>query len=148
MGLTVNQILKATPFNRHKKAAQVAIRGIKVRKNLDNMPMVVAKTQSTQKMKKGAIPGKLLPDTQAHNYVTSIEVYPKGKLICACSCDDWKFTWEVAMVKYGAARVEYSNGEPPTTRNPLKKPGACGHLIALLNHLIGAGKLKADHANT
>ncbi len=140
--LTAKQILQVSPLSRHKKAAQVAIRAIKVRRSIpDDMPMVLAKTQSTQKMK-GGVPGKLLPDTKTNLYVTSIEVYPKGHLICACSCDDWKFTWEVAMAKRGAARVEYSNGELPTTRNPSKEPGACGHLIALLNHLIGKGSLK------
>jgi hypothetical protein len=136
MGMTISQIMNSTPKTRRDKAKQVAILGIKIKTNLDGMPMVVAKTRSTQKNT-----GKEIKPSEATHYVTTIEVYPKKEVIVSCSCDDFLYTWEVALVKKGAARVEFSNGKKPTDRNPAMTPGCCGHTYALADHLISKGKL-------
>jgi hypothetical protein len=134
--LTVKQIMDAAPKNRQKKAKYVAIRAMKIKTNAEGMPIVLAKTQTTQKPG-----GGLISDKKANLYLTTVEVYPKKQVIVSCSCDDFMYTWEVALSMKGAARIEFSNGEMPDERNPLKIAGCCGHIYALADHLIGKGML-------
>lgn len=136
MSMTISQIRKFTPSNRRIASKVVKLSTIKVRKNVDGYPMVLAKTISTETPK-----GEPKNTKTAPHYVTSIEMYPKKQVIVSCSCDDFLFTWEVALNKKGAARIEYSNGEDPKDRNPAKTPGACKHIYALSTHLIMQGKL-------
>jgi len=136
MPMTMREIMEKTPANRRIKAKVVKIKKIKVRKNVDGYPEVVAKTASTE-----TPTGE--PKTPMHqsNYVTAIEVYPKKKVVVSCSCADFLYTWEVALKKKGAARIEYSNGKSPKDRNPGMIPGCCGHLYALGKYLISKDKL-------
>jgi hypothetical protein len=136
MAMTIAQIRKYTPFNRRVSSKIVKIVEIKVKKNIDGYPLILAKTISTETPKGEAKNLKTAP-----HYVTSIELYPKKQVIVSCSCDDWLFTYEVACNKKGAARIEYSNGENPGTRNPAMTPGCCKHLYALSTKLISEGKL-------
>lgn len=51
----------------------------------------------------------------------------------SCSCEDWCFTWEYAMMTWGAASIKFSNGEPAVIRNPGNVVGACKHLCAVMS---------------
>lgn len=136
MPMTFKQILSKTPLNRIKKAESVKIIEVKVRKNPEGYPMVVAKTKSLRTSKdKPKKPAAIVP------YVTTIEIYPKGYVIVSCSCDDFMYTWEVALHMKGAARIEFSNAEMPDTRNPARIPGCCGHIVKLGEFLRDKGKL-------
>lgn len=49
-----------------------------------------------------------------------------------CECEDFLYTWEVALAEVGAAKVKNSNGEFPEVRNPQMVPGVCKHLFVVL----------------
>ena len=126
MAMTLKKLLAVTPSNRHEWSAGVKIVGAKARKGPNGVPMYIAKVRSTVDNTGNAKQARKI-DT----YVASVEVFPKGQVIVSCSCPDFCFTWEYALNKKGAARIEYCNGEAPGTRNPSEKPGLCKHLVAL-----------------
>ena len=130
---------KAGP-QRKAAAAYVDIKATKVKKNRDGVPMVLCKTSSKTVIKKGGVAVRK-PGGTASTYVTTVEVYPKHQVIVGCSCEDFTYTWEVALNRRGAARIEYSNGEDPGEKNPSYVPGCCKHLIAVGQMLIDKGKL-------
>lgn len=135
MPMTIRQIMAKTPPSRRNASQWVKISAIKVRKSPQGYPMVLAKTisgHSAQGVRKSPQP--------QHRYVTTIEVRNKHSIV-SCSCDDFLFTWEVALAKNGAAQVEYSNGARPTDRNPSMIPGCCKHVYKLAESLIEQGKL-------
>jgi hypothetical protein len=136
MGMTIKQVMAKTPLNRREWAKAVKLLEIKTRQNPDGYPMVLAKTLSTQTNK--GLPKKKF---NTNKYVTTVEVLPKKQVIVSCSCDDFLFTWEMALANKGAARHEYSNGAQPKDRNPLKIPGCCKHIYALGQLLVDKGKL-------
>lgn len=136
MSLTIAQIRKSTPLNRKQSSKIVKIVATKAKKNVDGYPMILAKTISTETPK-----GKPKNIKTAPHYLSSIEMYPKQKVIVSCSCDDFLYMWEYTLNKRGAARIEYSNGESSKDRNPMQIAGCCKHLYALSTLLISQGKL-------
>ena len=134
MSMTMEQILKRTPANRKDKAVYVKIKELKSRKTSYSTIVYKAKTTSshtTTGVKKRG---------QQSTYVTTIET--NGKMcVVSCSCEDFAYRWEVALNKKKAARIEYSNGEPPVDTNPSLIPGCCGHLVSLGLLLIRKGKV-------
>ena len=76
--------------------------------------------------------GRKIPNADRNRYVTVVEFVDK-KLHCnvSCSCPDFMYRHEVALNRRGAADIEYSNGEMPTTTNPELRVATCKHLIAL-----------------
>jgi hypothetical protein len=53
----------------------------------------------------------------------------------SCPCQRFTFYFEYALAKKGAAKIKYSNGEPPHVTNPALATGICKHLIALAKEL-------------
>lgn len=51
------------------------------------------------------------------------------KVWCWCSCDNFKFTSEVALAKKGSSTIVQSNGAPPKITNPKREPRVCKHLV-------------------
>ena len=49
-----------------------------------------------------------------------------------CDCENYKYVWEVALMKQKSAVKCYSNGKKPVITNPRMKPGICKHLVAAL----------------
>lgn len=133
--MTIRQILAKTPPSRKSSAAYVKVTQLKVRKSPDGYPMVLAKTIASHDAR-----GERKSPQPQHKYVTTIEVRGKHCRV-SCSCDDFWSTWEYALSKYGAAIIEYSNGNPPVERNPKMIPGACKHVTAVAELLIEQGKL-------
>lgn len=121
-GLTMRQIIKLTPRLRRDNSAFVKISELKVSTDKTKTNIVYkAKTQSSHDSKgyRKAVPSIM-------SYVTTLQVLnKKGWVKVSCSCDDFWATWEVALHKYGAADIEYSNGEKPVERNPRMVPGTC-----------------------
>ena len=136
MPMTMRQIMAKTPQSRREAADWVKVTAVKTRRSKDGWPLVLAQTIATH----NPAGVKKTPPPQ-HKYVSTIEVMPRGPVIVSCSCDDFKFTWETALEKKGAARREYSNGEVPIDRNPSQIPGCCKHIYRLALNLIEAKKL-------
>lgn len=136
MAMTMKQIISKAGATRRNAAAYVDLLQTKVKKSKAGNPLVVCKTRSN-----ATAQGKAKAKGAANTYVTTIEVLPSSKVVVSCSCDDFMYTWEVALNLKGAARIEYSNGEQPNERNPLNIGGCCKHLVALGQSLIDKGKL-------
>lgn len=58
------------------------------------------------------------------------------RCMVSCECDRFMYYFEYALMKKGAAKVKYSNGEPPVVTNPNLITGMCKHLISLSKYLI------------
>lgn len=51
----------------------------------------------------------------------------------SCSCDHFKYNYEYAMATKGASDHVYAWRQPPVTMNPEMLPGACKHILAVLD---------------
>lgn len=66
----------------------------------------------------------------------------RGKLIdCkqvvfSCDCPRFKYMWEYALWKRGAAEIRYGNGEPPNVTNKRMRPAACKHFFRVRKGLL------------
>lgn len=47
------------------------------------------------------------------------------RVLVSCDCEDFMYTWEYALSTWGAARIQFSNGDPAVVKNPGNYPGMC-----------------------
>ena len=134
MPMKMQQIINRTPSTRKDKATFVKIKEVRTTKTPYNTTVFKAKTSSTHDSMGN--PKRGSPTT----YVTSIETNGKMSVV-SCSCEDFAYRWEVALNKKKAARIEYSNGDPPVDTNPTLIPGCCAHLVRFGQILLGKGKV-------
>lgn len=133
--MTIRQILVKTPPSRRQAADYCKIKEIKaVTKKSTGQVTFKAKTLSTH------TPAGLRKVVW-QQYVSTISLVPKHGAVVSCSCDDFAFVWEYALAKHGAAKIEYSNGDPPIDKNPHLRPGCCKHIYSLATTLIEKNKL-------
>jgi len=59
-----------------------------------------------------------------------------AKIKAICDCENFKYVWEVALIKQKSSVKCFSNGKKPVITNPKMKPGMCKHLIAALKATI------------
>lgn len=59
-----------------------------------------------------------------------------SKVMFSCTCSDHAFSFEYALTKRGNSQIVYSNGEPPTVRNPKNIPSLCKHGIMLFKAIL------------
>lgn len=78
-----------------------------------------AKSNPTTKLRKSQIP----------------KINEQKRVQVSCDCEDFCFTWEVALWSWGAAKIIYSNGEHPIVKNPGLVPGCCKHVVAVLREI-------------
>lgn len=135
MTMTARQILANTTRDRILLSREISYKFPKG----DPVPgvrLVKAKVRSTLKADGTPKPGK------GDVYEVSVKalapnlLMSKGPVEVSCSCSDYWSKWEVALVKQGAAKVVYSNGEKPKITNPKMVPGCCKHLAGLLRLLV------------
>lgn len=58
------------------------------------------------------------------------------RCMVSCPCERFTYVFEVALMKKGAAKIKYSNGDMPHVTNPNMITGMCKHLIALSTELV------------
>jgi hypothetical protein len=134
MAMQMKDVLSRVDEKRLELATRVKIKSLKTKSPKQTngvFGLAEAKTKSLEKDKWSV-------------YDTTIEFYPKNKVILSCSCPDFMYRWEYALSKRGAARIVYGNGDPPDEANPKLRPGCCKHLVALHDHLIEKGKISAS----
>lgn len=135
MPMTIRQILLKTPPSRRQAADYCKIKEVKaVTKPSTGLVTFKAKTLSTH------TPAGLKKSVW-QQYVTTIALPPAKGAVVSCTCDDFMFVWEYALAKQGAAKIEYSNGEPPIDTNPQLRPGCCKHIYCLATTLINKNRL-------
>ena len=138
MPMTMKQILQKTPPSRKDKAQYCVIREARVMdKDYGHIQTTIykAKVYSTHDAQGNKHRGP------RNVYVATVEVHKK-QVVVSCSCQDFCFTFEVALSKKKAARIEYSNGELPVDRNPRMIPGCCGHLFKFGSALVAKKRVE------
>ena len=129
-GLSLRQLLKATPPYIHNNAGDVILRTLKETVTKGGFPAVQGKAMSiTNKQRteyKLSVIGK---DREA-------PIYKQKHVLVSCSCDFFTFYSEYALTQWGSAVIKYSNGEPAVTTNPGNVPLVCKHLVKLIKTII------------
>ena len=132
-GLTARQILRATPTKPFKvQATYVSVATKSVRKKKDGDYYVQLSRTLTSPAKPGDKPRK---HSQRIDILTEGVRDPRARnalLKISCDCEAFKFFFEVALHRRGAADIRFSNGEKPVVTNPQLTPGACKHCVRLL----------------
>ena len=131
-GLTARQMLNATPNNFKVNAAYVKVNRREIRKRKDGEFFTMLTRTATAPAAAGDPPSK---HVQRIDILVPEEKNPQAKnarLKVSCDCGSFKFMWEYALSRYGAADIVFSNGEPPRVTNPKLSPGICKHLVRLL----------------
>jgi len=57
---------------------------------------------------------------------------PLAKIKAICDCENFTYTWEMALAKVKSSVRYRSNGKAPKLTNPGMVPGICKHLVAVL----------------
>lgn len=132
-GLSLKQLLKATPSLMKSNSEDVVIKTLRTAKTKAGLPGVRSKTTTITKR-------------PSHVYDTSFVGKEMGKpissqkhVIASCSCDNFCYYWEVALNHWGSAVIKYSNGDHPDVTNPGLHPGLCKHLYKLGRTIIEEG---------
>lgn len=129
MSRNIHQIAKK--INNRRKANSVYVRILKMKKGYtpNGKGYVACQSYSSHVLDEY---GRPVRTQDPNKYVTMmIFIDKKLNVKCSCSCPDFLYRWEVALVNKGAADVEYSNGEQPDITNPKKIPAACKHMYKL-----------------
>ena len=61
---------------------------------------------------------------------------PNTRVMISCACEWHCYYCEVALEKYGASKIIFSNGEKPTVTNPGLRPMVCKHGVAVLRAIL------------
>lgn len=131
--LKLKQIIKRTSADRVMNARFVKITKLKTGYSRSHRAYAASQSYSTHHIN---AQGRLVSHPDRTRYVTVIEfIDAQLHVNVSCSCDDFKFRHEVALHHKGAADIEYSNGEMPTSTNPGMVTGTCKHLVALYNRI-------------
>lgn len=125
-GLSLKQLIKATPAYIQNNARDVIVRSLKETVTKGGFPAIQAKAMS-------------VTNTRRVEYKLSVigkdreqPVYKQKHLLVSCSCGFFTFTCEYALTQWGSAQIKYSNGEPAVVTNPGNQPLVCKHLVKLL----------------
>lgn len=131
--LNLKQLLRRTDDGRQARSRYVKITGLKTGYLSSGLGYVASKSMSTHRVNDQ---GKLVKVSDPRHHITVITFIDKKLNVhCACSCEDNTFRWEFANAQKNAAEIEYSNGEAPTTTNPMLRNSLCKHMVALVNRI-------------
>jgi len=129
-GLSIKQVLKATPPYIKANAEEVIIKALKPATTKGGLPGIRAKVLS--------VGGKVkdVYDTTIIGKEKGIPVWKQKHVLFSCSCSFFCFYSEYALAHWGSAVIKYSNGEPATTTNPSNQPLCCKHLVKLAETVL------------
>lgn len=139
--LTLRQLYSKTDQERKERSRFVKIVKTKMGHNKQGLGYIAAQTYSTHKVNEQ---GKLVRNSDPHRHLTMI-TFLNNKLQCIvnCSCEDYTYRYESVNSYKGAAKLDYSNGDPPVFTNPAMTNALCKHAVAL--YLKIQPKLPSGH---
>lgn len=130
-GLSLRQLIKATPPYIRSSAQEVLIKTLKEATTKGGFPAIRATALSTSK--RGSY--KLHVIGKEEDKLLSKQRH----VLVSCSCSNFMYYWEFALHHWGSAVIKYSNGQPAVQTNPSNHPGMCKHLVALGKIIIQRG---------
>lgn len=130
-GLSLKQLLKATPPYIHANSQDVIIRELTPAVSRGGFPGVKSKILSVgnrgaKHQYRATIVGKEV----------DIPLYKQKHVMVSCECDFFLYYCEYALTHWGSSSIKYSNGEAPTHTNPGLLPLLCKHLTQLAETVI------------
>lgn len=130
-GLSLKQLLKATPPYIQANAQEVIIRELKPAVSRGGFPGVKSKILSVgnrgvKHQYRATIVGKEV-DTP---------LYKQKHVMVSCECGFFLYYCEYALTHWGSSSIKYSNGEAPVHTNPGLLPLMCKHLTQLAKTVI------------
>lgn len=137
--LTLPQIIKKTRRLQLMGAKYVRIKQVKKGWDSQGRGFIACSSYSTHIINQYGNPVKNENPKQYVTVFTFLDT--KLHVLISCSCPDFLYRREVALTNKGAAEIEYSNGEQPTTTNPSLTANCCKHCVALYEKYI-YGKIK------
>lgn len=127
--LTLPQIYAKTDELRRRNAQYVRFLRTKKGYNSKGQGFIAVQSHSTRTVDKN---GKQISGPSDTKYISMVTFIDKKlHVVCSCSCPDFMYRQEVALNKKGAAEIEYSNGELPTTTNSRMITYFCKHLCQI-----------------
>ena len=132
-GLSLKQLLKATPPYIKSNADDVVVKTLKEATTKGGLPGVRAKTQTVRSK------NRQVYDTSIVGKQAGIPVSQQKHVLVSCSCGFFTYYCEVALNHWGSANIKYSNGAHPDVTNPGLHPLMCKHLVSLAKTVVEEG---------
>ena len=130
-GLLLSRIIKNGTIVDLNNARDVDVIDTKFTKSKNGRKAVIGYCQSVQEGSK--------PKEKYKCSIIGLEgEMPLSEQRCmfSCNCSRFMYVWEYALMRKGAAKIIFGNGEPPHQTNPHMLASGCKHLIALCRYLI------------
>ncbi len=136
-GLSIKALLKSTPAYYKNKAKDEIV----IKKYNPNARTKGGHAAATAICKNSAVRGSTAHRCSVIGMDKEVSLLSKQKRVkVSCDCEDFCFTWEYALMTWGAASIKYSNGEPAVMKNAGNIAGACKHLCAVMKLIIERGE--------
>lgn len=131
-GMTLREILSFTPREPDIKNARY-VKLLSMKNVCTKDSPILRCTTST------AIPGErprkhtVVVKPRDNKYLGTITKCPA--IMIDCDCERFKFMWEYALYRQGAADINRSDGDPPVQTNPELIPACCKHGFVILRQI-------------
>ena len=132
-GLSLKQLVRATPPYIKSNADDVVIKALKQATTKVGLPGVRAKTITASKKIREVY------DTTFVGKEKGIPISAQKHVLASCSCSWFWANCEFALAHWGSAVIKYSNGEPASVTNPQNHPMLCKHLVKLAEVIAREG---------
>lgn len=132
-GLSLRQLVRATPPYIKSNANEVTIKALKEATTKGGLPGVRAKVWAATSR------SRTVYDSSFVGKEKDIPISKQKHVLASCSCDWFWSHCEYALHHWGSAVIKYSNGEPATVTNPQNHPLLCKHLVRLAEEIVSEG---------
>lgn len=132
-GLSLKQMLKATPPYIKSNGDEVVIKALRASTTKGGLPGIRAKCQTVRSK------NRQVYDTFFVGKQAGIPVSQQKHVLASCSCDFFLYYCEVALHHWGSANIKFSNGAHPEVTNPGLHPLLCKHLARLATEVLEDG---------
>lgn len=133
-GLSIKQIMRATPPYIHNNGKEVVIKSLQEKTTKGGFPGVLAKSMSVTGI--GNKRKKMVYNTTIIGKEKDKPLSEQKHVLMSCECDFFMFYCEYALTHWGSSKIKYCNGEPPVSTNPGLQPLCCKHLSKLAKTVL------------
>ena len=130
-GMTLRQLIKATPRIFINNAVDVEAARVDMKKTKTGRPVISGRMVTHDPWRKDRVRRVHEAYIVGMGDEPSVPVNRHKKVLAQCGCENFVYVFEYANATMGASRLIYCNGQPPHYTNPGFAPGLCKHLVAL-----------------
>lgn len=133
-GLSLRQLLKATPPYLHNNAKEVVVKSLKPATTRGGFPAIRAVAVSV-----GQAGRKHSYKLHFIGKQPGLPLSKQKHVLASCECEFFKYYSEYALNHWGSAVIKFSNGAAPQLTNPGLQPLLCKHLTKLGKTILEHG---------